>query len=287
MLYRFPPADISPADQTFVAVNGVPVAKLKVESRSVKRKVFLTSHTVLFVIKGKKLLHFEDKMIEVGPESIILLRKGVYVMAEYMEKHQDFEALLLFLPDRLLKEVAAEQPARIVSESPACYFILPGNDLTIAFKGQLRQYFDYPSFGTAQLLSLKQREIILLLLASGYRSQVANFLYSAANTSDSEMEYIVAQHILQDLTLTELAALCNRSLATFKRDFGRIYDTSPKAYINARRLEHARMLLINTAMTVTEVADTCGYENASYFSRLYLRQFGFSPRSTRAESVGI
>jgi len=59
--------------------------------------------------------------------------------------------------------------------------------------------------------------------------------------------------------------------------FTRIIGQSPTAYLKSLRLHHARRLLQETSMNISEVADTVGIGDRNYFSRVFRRTFGMSP----------
>jgi AraC family transcriptional regulator, exoenzyme S synthesis regulatory protein ExsA len=99
-----------------------------------------------------------------------------------------------------------------------------------------------------------------------------------------DLSFTLQTYLFQPLTLEELAALSNRSLATFKRDFQRQYRTAPRQWINQQRLQHARMLLQTTDRQVTDIALTCGFENVSHFIRIFRKAFGATPLTIR-ESI--
>jgi AraC family transcriptional regulator, transcriptional activator of pobA len=60
--------------------------------------------------------------------------------------------------------------------------------------------------------------------------------------------------------------------------------SAPLALLNARRLLEAKRSLLYTNMTVTLVAETCGFADPAYFSRFFARSTGASPRSYRLRS---
>ncbi|MGY4539527.1 hypothetical protein ACVW0P_003961, partial [Mucilaginibacter sp. UYNi724] len=138
MLYRFPPATPPIADPTFLSAEDVTFSKLKIESKAGKRTVFITEHTLIFVIKGVKLLHFKDNTLHVTPEQVFLLRKGIYVMAEYIEEGLEFEALMLFLPENILKPFVKYGDRVIFSDHPdSCVYIMEIE--TTLFRAKLTQ----------------------------------------------------------------------------------------------------------------------------------------------------
>ncbi|MCR4646065.1 MAG: AraC family transcriptional regulator [Oscillospiraceae bacterium] len=85
----------------------------------------------------------------------------------------------------------------------------------------------------------------------------------------------------EDLTVAELAAMSHYSERQFLRLFREATGCLPLQYITRLRLQAACTLLKNSDMTVTEIALHCGYADSSYFSRLFQREYGISPRNYR------
>ncbi len=78
-----------------------------------------------------------------------------------------------------------------------------------------------------------------------------------------------------------LVALCGVSPAHLARTMKAATGQTPTDWVNARRLERAALLLATTTDEIGAVADDCGFENLSYFYRLFHRRFGQSPRRYR------
>jgi AraC-like DNA-binding protein len=273
-------------DPTFLTGDHAVFAKRKVETRPGKRTVLLTEHTLIFVVRGVKLLHFPGETVTAEPNSVILLKKGIYVMAEYFEDGLGFEALMVFLPRKALKEFMAGQMAETPAERRDLPFLVfPASDLLTEFKTQYCGYFGRAFRGKEQLLSVKQQELLVLLANSGHGQEVMYFLRSAMNAEPEDLASIVKEYLLQPITLEEMAGLSNRSLASFKRDFQRYYQSPPRQWINRQRLEHARMLLDNTDEQVSDVALACGFESVSHFIRIFKKEFGVTPHVLRAKKA--
>lgn len=56
---------------------------------------------------------------------------------------------------------------------------------------------------------------------------------------------------------------------------------TPSEYINRIRIEHAAQLIRSSELSVYDVIESCGFENVSYFYRLFLRQMGGTPKAHR------
>lgn len=75
----------------------------------------------------------------------------------------------------------------------------------------------------------------------------------------------------------ELTEMCNLSYSHFKRPFITQFGIPPKKYIINMRMEYALMLLQNHQMTISQIAEMCGYENVYYFSNAFKNYFGYPP----------
>lgn len=56
---------------------------------------------------------------------------------------------------------------------------------------------------------------------------------------------------------------------------------TPSEYVNRIRIEHAAQLLRSSETPVEQVIESCGFENVSYFYRLFRRQMGGTPKAYR------
>lgn len=56
---------------------------------------------------------------------------------------------------------------------------------------------------------------------------------------------------------------------------------TPSEYVNRIRIEHAAHLMRTTEIPMEEVIETCGFENVSYFYRLFRKQMGGTPKTYR------
>jgi len=282
MLYRFPPAPADATDASFLTGKTETFAKLKIESKTGQRTVLMTQHTLNFVLKGEKLLHLPEGTVRASPGEVILLRKGIYVMAEYIKEGLDFEAMMIFLPGKLLHSMSLSNIPSNRHQNHRC-LVFPSTDMIDSFKQGFRKYFHHLPVQSQLLIPLKQQEILLLLLSGPQSEKIAAFIRSAISEEPADIDFIINSYLLQPVTIAELAALANCSLAKFKRDFLQRYKSAPRTWINQQRLAHAHMLLENTNQQVGEIALNCGFENTSYFIKLYRQQYGHTPATARAK----
>ena len=82
-------------------------------------------------------------------------------------------------------------------------------------------------------------------------------------------------------TVKSLAREMNISSEYFAALYKKIFEISPMKDLNTKRMAAARTLLISTDMSISEIAEKCGYSDANYFSRLFKKFTGMSPGEFR------
>lgn len=85
----------------------------------------------------------------------------------------------------------------------------------------------------------------------------------------------------QQVSLREIASRTGTSITQLERDFRKVFDMTPSAFLDALRLDHAKGLLADRAMSVSSVAHACGYADHSAFSRRFLKRVGTTPTEYR------
>lgn len=96
----------------------------------------------------------------------------------------------------------------------------------------------------------------------------------------------IAQHFDEDLTLEQVAQSVYLSPFYFSRLFKAYTGYTFNQYLTRLRLSRARNLLKRQDMTICEVALTVGYNNSSYFSRVFKEREGLLPSEYRKRMAG-
>lgn len=75
--------------------------------------------------------------------------------------------------------------------------------------------------------------------------------------------------------------LSGKSREHLCRSLKKYYNTTPSDLVNELRLEYCANLLINSNLSVTDICYNCGYENLSWFYKLFHEKFGVTPSKYR------
>lgn len=94
------------------------------------------------------------------------------------------------------------------------------------------------------------------------------------------LEYM-EEHYGEKITVEDGAELCFYSNSHFMKYFKQYMGVPFIQYLNEFRLEKAAGMLLTTPDPVTAVAQRCGFDNISYFNRLFRRKYGKTPGEYR------
>lgn len=99
-----------------------------------------------------------------------------------------------------------------------------------------------------------------------------------------EAAALMEANIEEPLSLDEVAALVGVSRRQIERLFKRYVGEVPTKYYLDMRLRRSRGLLLQTAMSVMEVAVACGFQSPPHFSKCYRNMYGYAPSAERQNS---
>lgn len=91
----------------------------------------------------------------------------------------------------------------------------------------------------------------------------------------------MADNLHRKICREQLAAMVHLNPSYFDRLFVESYGIAPTQMLRKMRLQQARQLLENTDKSLSEIAVACGFENLSYFCRIFRHQLDQTPSQYR------
>ncbi|OGV50623.1 MAG: hypothetical protein A2017_06885 [Lentisphaerae bacterium GWF2_44_16] len=129
---------------------------------------------------------------------------------------------------------------------------------------------------------------IMRILVSLFFSEITETQSSqkiAAVVRFKKALHYIEEHFTEDITLTQLADLMHLQPTYFSNLFCSYFSIPPMQYITRKRIEKAQNLLISSEYSVNEIAARTGYEDVFYFSRLFRKYSGSSPKHYRKQKL--
>ncbi len=96
------------------------------------------------------------------------------------------------------------------------------------------------------------------------------------------LAYIEENYMQESLSLNEIAAIMDVTPNYFSAMFSQEMQMTFVEYVTDKRMEKAKQLLLETEMRASEIALAVGYKNPHYFSFVFKKTQGCTPREYRA-----
>lgn len=92
-------------------------------------------------------------------------------------------------------------------------------------------------------------------------------------------------HYMELINNTVLMQVAACSESVLLRSFRRTLGISPMQYVMKVRIDHARQLLVTTDLKTGQIGKEVGYEDFSYFTKVFHRMTGMTPMEYRKQSI--
>jgi transcriptional regulator GlxA family with amidase domain len=127
------------------------------------------------------------------------------------------------------------------------------------------------------------RWLVIYARRSGGQSQFSSHLRAqlAAREPLRDLQAWLPDHLGEDLPVERLAEQACMSPRNFARAFRRELGMTPAAYVEALRVDHARLRLESTGEKVEAIARACGFGTVETMRRAFHRRLGVGPAEYR------
>ena len=233
-----------------------------------------------------------------GPEIrnhylFVLVNKGTAVMCDREDVHFGERDLLIMLPNERIHYKALEPWSiswlGLYGETIKEYMDLIGvtpqnNILHISLYNELKAIME-SIYDSSQAISLSSKlsvtgliyEFFSVLIQNSTRDQKTNLIHSSLK--------IIDYNYCTNISIEQIAERLSVDPAYLSRKFTESVGVSPKRYILNRRIERAKELLRCTDASIFEIANSVGYEDQFYFSRVFKNHTQHTPTESRKMQV--
>ncbi|UEG54623.1 AraC family transcriptional regulator [Mucilaginibacter daejeonensis] len=248
------------------------------QQRSREGEQFIAEHVFGVIISGTQKLFVDGETYEFGPGDLRFFRKDQLCRFEKEPPPGgEFLSVSVFLSKDTLRAMSIELDLH--ADGPytgdAIKRLAP-NKLLQNYIDSLSPYLHGSDTAIdPALTNLKVREAVMLLLQTN--PDLKNALFDLSEPGKIDLQSFMNANYRFNVDISRFAYLTGRSLATFKRDFERIYHTSPSRWLQQQRLNDAYFLIKQKGKPVSDVYLEVGFKDLSHFSFAFKKVYGVSP----------
>lgn len=235
---------------------------------------FVKEHGISIIVSGEMEAYdgYTKHLYQKG--DVVIYRKNTLIrFVKYSFGEEAFEAISVILDENMLKGFAEQYKISSEINPKESLFKLNPDELISSYFTGLESWFGNKI--SAELAEIKKKEIVHLLLR--HNKAFKNMLFHFGMPGKINLEAFMNTSFRFNVPLSQLAFLTGRSLASFKRDFEKVFQLSPSRWLQQKRLEEAHYLLEHKKMKTKDVYLEVGFETLSHFSYAFKNRFGVSP----------
>lgn len=231
-------------------------------------------YQLLYIVSGKGHFYFqgEDRVVYAGRMVLIQPRQEQHY--EYFGEDKP-EVYWVHFTGSDVKNILRSY--NIPMDDPI-FYSGASSTYSYLFKEMINELQNCKT-GYEDLLAMYLRQIFLLVQRTRQEERPTVSTYI-----QEEMEFArryFNEHYNEPISIQEYAESRNMSVCYFQRNFKQIVKHTPMQYLLTIRVNNAASLLETTDYSMAEIAAIVGYEDPLYFSRLFRKIKGVSPRDYR------
>lgn len=251
------------------------------ESKTFDR--FISNHILVYVYSGELILQRNSKKEVIKKGEALFIKKNhlLQKIKQPSKNGEAFKAIFIELKTQFLKQVLKENPQlnnnsiKLQKQKNSNYIYLGSHPFLNGLFLSIEQYFETKTYPSKELINNKLKEAVFVLLQT--KDFLAKILFDFFDPWKINLSEFMEENYTSNLSLLEFAHFSGRSLSSFKREFQRIYCTTPGKWIIKKRLKLAHSKILNSNKHITDICYEVGFKNLSHFSKAFKSEFGVSP----------
>ncbi len=241
---------------------------------------------IVHVINGNSRLHSANQYTDLRSGDTLVMKSDNFVNNWHSNESNEANQVIVFqLSTAFLQYIYGDRIPEwfVPNRQDPCVAVekCMETQLLSSFFTMLQSYLDNPAHLTEELIIVKVKELISLLINSDKSGPIKLIFGNLFSASSYDFQDVIQKNLFEDLKIDDLAFLTGLSLSSFKRKFSQVFGTSPLKYINSKRLERAQILLKTTDLRISEIAYECGFSDVGYFSKTFKSYYSILPSDLR------
>ena len=239
---------------------------------------FLAHNTLIMQVSGEFMLETSSQKISMGGGQMLLVGKNqLGQITKTPLPGENYETIVICLQEDLLRTIALEEQIEIGERYTGLPNVLiPPDDFLRGYFQSIIPYVRNPDEKITEAMGiLKVKEGVKLLLHA--MPELKSLLFEFSEHHKIDLEKFMVNNYHFNVPIEKFAQLTGRSLAGFKRDFQKIFGTSPRQWLHEKRLLEAKYLIEKKNRKASSIYLELGFESLSHFSRSFKKMFGKTP----------
>lgn len=243
------------------------VIREEVDTRWHKKESKTVNHILLYVADGRLTYYLNGQSIHLQKGDVLYIPKGTMRLgvSDPACAHQKYAVFFQVETEQTSIPLLDSKQQALIHISGYEYVRQRFATLIQQWLGTLPHYQTICKGILIELLGIMDREAATMGLSLKKRSLVA------------KIQAYILEHYQEQIQIEELARLVDRTPNYVTRIFREVAGQTPVDYLHRIRVQAANDLMLNSHLTIGQIAEKLGYCDQSYFNRVYKKITGYPP----------
>ncbi|MET0635338.1 MAG: AraC family transcriptional regulator [Chitinophagaceae bacterium] len=247
------------------------------EGRSFQTEVIFEQHLLVWFISGHTKIIMADGTYVFNSGDIFLVpRNQLATIINCSTNGIPHKAVAMHLTKERLKDFYSKHKPIIKIRPQPKIIRFTNHPLLESCLASLIPYFDLGANLPAEIAALKIEEAIAIIRS--INPDVDGWLADFEEPGKIDLPGFMERHFMFNMTMDRFGYLTGRSVATFRRDFKKTFNTTPQKWLTQKRLHLAHYQIAEKKRKPNDVYFEVGFENLSHFSHAFKMKFGYPPQ---------
>ncbi|MEO3406957.1 AraC family transcriptional regulator [Mucilaginibacter sp. CAU 1740] len=243
-----------------------------------KTEVIFEHHILVWFISGEtKIIQADGTYIFNAGDIFLIPRNQLATVINYPKDGLPHKAVAMHLTKQRLKDFYSRYKAKGRLQPLKKVYSFPKHPLLQSCLASLIPYFDLGEDLPKDVADIKIEEAISILRSID--KDIDGLLSNFDEPGKINLTDFMERHYMFNMALDRFGYLTGRSLATFRRDFKKAFNTTPQKWLTEKRLQLAHYQISEKQQRPVDVYMEAGFENLSHFSYAFKNYFGYPPNT--------
>lgn len=250
-------------------------------------QVYSDYYSITYIISGDRKLITPDFIEILHGGDIGFTKKNLYHRSTFLSE-KDYECIQIKFSEKMINDfikLIGRYAFDELFESPVHHVTPEQSQFVFHICKEMHEEFNhYDRYSEIVLKGLLHKLIITVMRnrLPDHRDRLVN---RKGNVTIMEAVYYMETHYREAPTLYQTAEAVHLSPYYFSKLFKATIGCTYTEYLNSIKLQHVKTLLINTKLSISEIALLCGYSNGNYLCDVFRNMEGVSPLQYRKKML--
>lgn len=247
-----------------------------------------------FYMGGERDMYIDGRFYKISKGCLVFRKPGqtvigcgdynMFILTLDFSKQQSIPEEKYFRSD--ITPIQKKCESDVLDNIPEVFF--PSHQEEVLELYKVISKYSYPNIVNRELQQKAVTEFLLLVSLDSYKYRRESLINENKNNSyvKRACNYI-NRNYSEDISVGKIAEYLSLNKNYFIKLFKKEISQTPNQYILETRLFYAKLMLVQTDVSIGEIALSCGFNTVSYFIKCFREKFGKSPliyRNTYSKS---